>query len=86
MEYKFRIDYVDSTNEVGDLRDVITLIGWTYCKVNGDDIINYIEAETVVGEPDTNNFIPLDDVTIDQMISWVRTSVDEQHLQSRLNQ
>lgn len=86
MEYKFRIDYVDSTNEVGELIDVITLIGWTYCKVNGDDIVNYIEAETVVGEPDINNFIPLDDVTLDQMVAWVKTSVDEEQLKSRLNQ
>lgn len=85
MEYEFRINYIDSLVEVGDLSDVATKIGWTYYARQDGNVVNYIEAETVLGQADPSNFIPMDNVTLDQMITWVKTSVDEEQLKSRLN-
>lgn len=86
MEYEFKIDYTDSENEQGELRDVITRIGWTYYAKQDGEIINQIKAESVMSPPDANNFTSLDDVTFAQMIEWVKTSVDEEQLKARLSQ
>lgn len=86
MEYEFKIKYIDALNEVGDLTDVATKIGWGYYAKQDGSVVDYIEAETVLGQPDPNNYIPIDDITLDQMIAWVKTSVDEEQLKSRLNQ
>ena len=84
MEYKIRIDFTESKNNNGELEGVIFAIGFTYFAMEGDTIISSVQKEINVPKPDPNNFVPLNDVTLQMLESWTMSIIDVEQLKRKL--
>ena len=85
MEYKIRIDFTESKDKSGELEGVIYVIGFTYFAMEGDVIISSVQKEINVPKPDPNNFVPLNDVTLEMLESWTISIIDVEQLKNKLN-
>ena len=84
MEYKIRIDFTESKDNSGELEGVIYVIGFTYFAIEGDTIISRVQKEINVPKPDPNNFVPINNVTLEMLESWTMSIINVEQLKRKL--
>ena len=76
INYQWTISALDCKVKEEDLNDVVYTVHWRY---RGTDE-NGITAETYgaqsVGTPDPDDFTPYDEITKEQVVSWLEASMD----------
>ena len=85
MQYKLIIKYTDSLNDYNGLQDVIRVIGWCYQAKEGDEVLAELNGSKNMPEPNNDNFVGLDDVTLDMMVGWLEGLLDTEDLKLKLN-
>lgn len=80
---KFKILKVVAKKQEEGLENVIHLVSWSYEHIEGEDFA-HLKGSSRLPEPDPNNFIASENVTIDMVIGWVEASLSEEGI-ARLN-
>ena len=71
--YTWAIISMEMAPSLDGLSDVVTLVRFKY--TGTDSISGYsgdFDGSTPVGTPDPNNFVPLQDLTEEEVIAWVK--------------
>jgi hypothetical protein len=85
MEYELKVKFTDSVNDLDGLKNVITVIGWLYQKKENGKVVKQIQGSTSMPKPNSDNFVPLDDCSLEMLTSWVEPLIDKERLQNILN-
>ena len=75
--YRFEITYLNCYPQYADQTDVVFTVGWNYWGDNGT-IQTYIPGSTPLTYTAGGPFTPYDQLTQDQVIGWVTTSLGPQ--------
>ena len=84
-EYELKVKFTDSKNELDGLQNVVTVIGWLYEKKENGKVVRKIQGSTNMPRPNGDNFVPLDDVTLDMFKSWLEPMLDLESLKLKLD-
>ena len=82
--YTWRINAVDCYTSKDGLEKVAYNVHWSYFATNGEHTASMIGVQSV-GEPNPDNFVAFEDLTEDDVISWISASMDVEQMQSNLD-
>lgn len=89
--YSWQINNLDVYVSKDGLSNVVYNIHWTYIATSDqqDEEGNVYSADSIgvcdIALPDSNNFVEFDNLTKEQVESWIEASVDVEELKRRLN-
>ena len=78
MAVTWQVVSYDGTKTVGSLSDVLTTLHWTATDtetVSGVEYSGYHYGSVGLAEPDSNSFIPLADITKENLITWLKSAL-----------
>lgn len=61
--------------EQGDLKDVVYLVDWTCTADNAEGVVMQSYGQALVPTPDPENFTPFEELTKEQVQTWVETAL-----------
>ena len=82
--FEWVISACDVILDEGTMKDVITTIHWRYNATN-DGYFAGSYGASAVGQPTPANFTNYNEVTKDQMVSWLEAVLDVPAMQENLN-
>jgi len=82
--YTWRINAVDCYTSKDGLEKVAYNVHWSYFATNGEHTASMIGVQSV-GEPNPENFVAFEDLTEDDVISWISASMDVEQMQANLD-
>ena len=82
--YKWVINAVDCYTTKDGLEKVAYNVHWSYFATEGENNASMIGVQSV-GEPSPDNFTPFDQLTEDQVVSWITASMDVEQMQANLD-
>ena len=82
--YTWRINAVDCYTSKDGLEKVAYNVHWSYFATNGEHTASMIGVQSI-GEPNPDNFVAFEDLTEDDVISWISASMDVEQMQANLN-
>lgn len=82
--YKWTISACDVILDEGTMKNVITTIHWRYNAEN-DGVNAETYGASAVGQPTPADFTDYNDVTKEQMISWLEQVIDVPAMNANLN-
>jgi hypothetical protein len=82
--YTWRINAVDCYTSKDGLEKVAYNVHWSYFATNGEHTASMIGVQSV-GEPNPDNFVAFEDLTEDDVISWISASMDVEQMQANLD-
>ena len=68
------------------LTDVVTTVHWRYNGTNEDGITAGTYGAQAVGEPNPDAFTPYPDLSEDQVIGWMESTIDVAAMQANIAQ
>lgn len=74
---KFNILKVVAKKQKEGLENVIHSVNWSYEHIEGEDFA-HLKGSSQLPEPDPDNFIASENVTIGMVIEWVEASLSEE--------
>ena len=82
INYKWIINALEYAPKEGTLENVVKSVAWRYAaekEYEGEIIYQDIYGSQAVGEPNPDNYIPYNDLTEQEVISWLEATlpVDE---------
>jgi hypothetical protein len=83
-KYNFVISACDVVLNEGTMKDVITTIHWCYNATN-DGFFAGTYGASAMGQPTPENFTNYNNVTKEQMVSWLESVLDVSAMQENLN-
>jgi hypothetical protein len=83
-KYNFVISACDVVLNEGTMKDVITTIHWRYNATN-DGFFAETYGASAMGQPTPENFTDYNNVTKEQMVSWLEGVLDVPAMQLNLN-
>jgi hypothetical protein len=90
LEYKWTINNIKCYSNYNGLNNIVKNVAWTFtCTDTDTNTIASVSSHSEFSNPETENFIQYSDLTINNIISWIKTqfSVDnlKQELQNELS-
>ena len=82
--YTWKINAVDCYTSKDGLEKVAYNVHWSYFATNGEHTASMIGVQSV-GEPNPDNFVAFEDLTEDDVISWISASMDVEQMQANLD-
>ena len=82
--YKWVINAVDCYTTKDGLEKVAYNVHWSYFATEGEHTASMIGVQSV-GEPNQDNFVPFDQLTEEQVVSWITASMDVEQMQLNLD-
>lgn len=82
--YTWRINAVDCYTSKDGLEKVAYNVHWSYFATNGEHTASMIGVQSI-GEPNPDNFVAFEDLTEDDVISWISASMDLEQMQVNLD-
>lgn len=82
--YKWVINAVDCYTTKDGLEKVAYNVHWSYFATEGEHNASMIGVQSV-GEPNPDNFVPFDQLTEEQVVSWITASMDVEQMQANLD-
>ena len=82
--YTWRINAVDCYTSKDGLEKVAYNVHWSYFATNGEHTASMIGVQSI-GEPNPDNFVAFEDLTEDDVISWISASMDVEQMQANLD-
>ena len=83
-DYTWRINAVDCYTSKDGLEKVAYNVHWSYFATNGEHTASMIGVQSI-GEPNPDNFVAFEDLTDDDVISWISAAMDVEQMQSNLD-
>ena len=90
LEYKWTINNIKCYSNYNGLNNIVKNVAWTFtCTDTDTNKTASVNSNSEFSNPETENFIQYSDLTINNIISWIKTqfSVDnlKQELQNELS-
>ena len=90
LEYKWTINNIKCYSNYNGLNNIVKNVAWTFtCTDTDTNTTATVSSYSEFSNPETENFIQYSDLTINNVISWIKTqfSVDnlKQELQNELS-
>ena len=82
--YTWKINAVDCYTSKDGLEKVAYNVHWSFFATDGENNASMIGVQSV-GEPNTDNFVPFDQLTEEQVVSWITASMDVEQMQANLD-
>ena len=82
--YKWVINAVDCYTAKDGLEKVAYNIHWSYFATEGEHTASMIGVQSI-GEPNPDNFVAFEDLTEEQVVSWISAVMDVEQMQSNLD-
>ena len=82
--YTWRINAVDCYTSKDGLEKVAYNVHWSYFATNGEHTASMIGVQSI-GEPNPDNFVAFEDLTEDDVISWISEAMDVEQMQANLD-
>lgn len=82
--YKWVINAVDCYTTKDGLEKVAYNVHWSYFATEGEHTASMIGVQSI-GEPNPDNFVAFEDLTEDDVISWISASMDVEQMQANLD-
>ena len=83
-DYTWRINAVDCYTSKDGLEKVAYNVHWSYFATNGEHTASMIGVQSI-GEPNPDNFVAFEDLTEDDVISWIESAMDVEQMQANLD-
>lgn len=74
MEYNYQIQYLDSYPSYADLNNVVCKVIYQLHGYSGSFFNTITTEQEVIIDPSNPNFIPFEQLTKDDVISWIETA------------
>lgn len=82
--YTWKINAVDCYTSKDGLEKVAYNVHWTCTATDGQHTTSSIGVNSI-GSPNPDNFIPFDQLTEEQVVEWVKASMDVEQMQANLD-
>ena len=82
--YTWRINAVDCYTSKDGLEKVAYNVHWSYFATNGEHTASMIGVQSI-GEPNPDNFVAFEDLTENDVISWIESAMDVEQMQANLD-
>ena len=82
--YKWVINAVDCYTAKDGLENVAYNVHWSYMLTEGEHSVSMIGVQSI-GSPNPENFVAFEDLTEDDVISWISASMDVEQMQANLD-
>ena len=82
--YTWKINAVDCYTSKDGLEKVAYNVHWSFFATDGENNASMIGVQSV-GEPSPDNFTPFDQLTEEQVVSWITASMDVEQMQANLD-
>ena len=82
--YTWKINAVDCYTSKDGLEKVAYNVHWSFFATDGEHNASMIGVQSV-GEPNQDNFVPFDQLTEEQVVSWITASMDVEQMQLNLD-
>jgi len=82
--YTWRINAVDCYTSKDGLEKVAYNVHWSYFATNGEHTASMIGVQSI-GEPNPENFVAFEDLTEDDVISWISEAMDVEQMKANLD-
>ena len=82
--YKWVINAVDCYTTKDGLEKVAYNIHWSYFATEGEHTASMIGVQSI-GEPNPDNFVAFEDLTEEQVVSWISAVMDVEQMQANLD-
>ena len=82
--YTWRINAVDCYTSKDGLEKVAYNVHWSYFATNGEHTASMIGVQSI-GEHNPDNFVAFEDLTEDDVISWIEAAMDVEQMQANLD-
>lgn len=82
--YNFKINAVDCYTSKDGLEKVAYNVHWSYFGTDGTHTASMIGVQSI-GEPDPENFVAFENLTEEQVIGWISSSMDVEQMQANLD-
>ena len=82
--YTWKINAVDCYTSKDGLEKVAYNVHWSFFATDGENNASTIGVQSV-GEPNPDNFVPFDQLTEEQVVSWITASMDVEQMQANLD-
>lgn len=82
--YTWKINAVDCYTSKDGLEKVAYNVHWSYFATEGEHTASMIGVQSV-GEPNPDNFVAFEDLTEDDVISWIEAAMDVEQMQANLD-
>ena len=82
--YTWKINAVDCYTSKDGLEKVAYNVHWSFFATDGENNVSMIGVQSV-GEPSPDDFTPFDQLTEEQVVSWITASMDVEQMQANLD-
>ncbi len=76
ITYSYQINELKAVPTVGDLEQVITEIRYTYIGTDENEITSHYPGRTLLPNPNSEEFTPVDQLTEELVIEWLEANAD----------
>ena len=83
INYKWTISAFDCKDIVEDLKDVVCNVHWKYEATKNDIVVSNYGVLSLTN-PNKENFIPLNELTENDVVNWLESSLDVNELNESL--
>lgn len=81
VTYEWVITSIKKAPSLNSLEDVVTRVNFDYIGTDSEDSISgTFHGVVTLGEPDPENFIPLSDITEEQVVGWAQALHPVEHM------
>lgn len=84
ITYKWTFSAFDCKVDENGLQDVITTVHWRYRGTDKDGVTYEIYGAQAVGEPNPDAFTPYHDISEEQVIEWIESTIDMGEIQKNI--
>ena len=83
-KFNWVINAMDCIKNEGDLSDVVVVIHWTYIGEK-EEFTSSVYGTCSMPLPSGENFTPYEDLTKDQVVSWLVSALDVEAMEENLD-
>ena len=83
MEYNWIVNAMEVKLSEGEMKDVVTLVHWTRNAIDGEFSASFY-GTCPVGEPVPEQFVSYEDLTKEEVESWLEASLDVESIDAGL--
>ena len=84
ITYQWEIMNLHLTQESGSLNNIVNAISWVYRGINENHIEGFVTGKQELTSPNTEDFIPYNELTQNNIISWLENNIDINPLKSSI--
>ena len=84
ITYQWEIMNLHLTRESGSLNNIVNAVSWVYRGINENHIEGFVSGKQELTSPNAEDFISYNELTRDNIISWLEINIDVNPLKSSI--